>query len=102
LARVDTLAGLFFWQAYRLPAKGESCAAFDQKDPGRSVAFGYLCRKGELPAATVATVLRDLDPNDLAAPSKMIGSTGADRAADVPGVPGWPFHLAQYQPIDER
>ena len=100
--RVGTLAGTFFWKAYRLPSAGEGCAAFDGGQAGASVTFGYVCRKGELSAAAVATFLDDLDPIGLAAQGVVTASARVDPADDPPGVPGWPFRLARHQQADER
>ena len=100
--RVGTLAGTFFWRAYRLPAAGEGCAAFDGGQAGASVTFGYVCRKGELSAAAVATFLDDLDPIGLAAQGVVTASARVDPADDPTGVPGWPFRLTRHQQADER
>ena len=98
--RVRTLAGTFFWRAYRLPAAGEGCAAFDGGGPDAPVTFGYVCRAGGLSPAAVATFLGDLDPAGLVSRGVATASARVDPADDPPGVPGWPFRLARHEPAD--
>ena len=74
LHRVDSALGQLFWRRFTLPASGKHCAGFtatgsdDASDPDdrpTAIAFGYVCRSGELNSAAIDRFLGGLDVSNL-------------------------------------
>ena len=104
---MDSALGQLFWRGFTLPASGKHCAGFtatesdDASDPDdrpTAIAFGYVCRSGELNSAAIDRFLGGLDVSNLPpdqAAADGLAKVGGTTANDVrASVPGWPFDAA--------